>query len=379
MPAAAQIDRQHMQRALTLARAAVGLASPNPTVGCVLAHGDRVVGEGAHRYDARDHAEVVALRAAGSNAHGATAYVTLEPCSHTGRTGPCAAALISSGISRVVIATADPNPLVAGRGISCMRAAGLTVDVGLCEREARALNNAFARFIQSAQPFVTLKSALSADGFLAPPPATRVPGQTVWLTGEDSRARVHLLRHAADALLTGIGTVLADDPALTDRSGLKRRRPLLRVILDSTLRLPLDSLLVTISRDDLLVLCSPAAVASREQALAARGVQIARIPTLADGSLDLRAALALLAARQITSVLAESGPALNSALLRAQLVDELILFHSPVLLGAGSIPFANGFTPAALESQLLHPTRQRLDDDLCVTGLLRDPWPNHPR
>src|SRR5258708_4934905 len=268
-------DEVFMQRALKLAAETIGLASPNPQVGCVLTKNPpdgstpKIIGEGAHLYDHRDHAEIVALKQAakrGFSAKGATAYVTLEPCSHHGRTAPCANALIDAGIARCVIATQDPNPLVSGQGIQKLRAANIEATLGVLEQPARDLNDAFAHFIQHRTPFVTLKAALSVDGKLAPPPASRYPSQPFWLTGPAARHQVQLLRHASDAVLTAIGTVLADDPQLTDRSGmldpsrsgmqdparsgmqdpahpnaLPRRRPLLRAALDTHLRTPLTS------------------------------------------------------------------------------------------------------------------------------------------
>src|SRR5580704_3637890 len=219
-----------MQRALKLATETVALASPNPQVGCVLTQSPpdggaaKIIGEGAHIYDLYDHAEIVALKQAAEHHHstkGATAYVTLEPCSHHGRTAPCANALIAAGIARCVIATLDPNPLVGGQGIQKLRAANIEIALGVLEQHARDLNDAFAYFIQHRTPFVTLKAALSADGKLAPPPAARYPNQPFWLTGPAARHQVQLLRHASDAVLTGIGTVLADDPQLTDRSGMQ--------------------------------------------------------------------------------------------------------------------------------------------------------------
>src|SRR3984885_13676086 len=216
-----QMDDKWMELALGQAEQSVGLASPNPAVGCVLVRGDSVVGEGFHEFERRDHAEIVALKRAGLQARGATAYVTLEPCSHHGRTGPCADALIAAGITRCVIATQDPNPQVSGQGIAKLRAANIEVTLGVLEQQARDLNDAFAHFIQHRTPFVTLKAALSVDGKLAPPPASRYPNQPHWLTGPAARYEVQLLRHDADAVLTGIGTVLADDPQLTDRSGMQ--------------------------------------------------------------------------------------------------------------------------------------------------------------
>ena len=233
-----------MQQALHLARETAALASPNPQVGCVLKKNNQIIGQGAHLYANRDHAEIVALKQAAALGHstrGATAFVTLEPCSHHGRTGPCADALIAASITRCVVATTDPNPQVAGQGIARLRAAGIEVTLGICKLEARALNNAFAWAITQGRPFVTLKAALSTDGMLAPNPAKRTAAEPHWLTGPLARADVQQLRHASDAILTGIGTVLADNPSLTDRTGLPRRRPLQRIVLDSNLRIPLES------------------------------------------------------------------------------------------------------------------------------------------
>ena len=266
--------------ALELARASLGLASPNPQVGCVVVRDGQIVGEGAHIYDERDHAEIVALRHArecGADLSGATAYVTLEPCSHHGRTGPCADALIAARVRRVVVATVDPNPQVGGKGIARLRAAGIDAAVEVLQPEARAINDAFARFIRAGRPLVTLKAALSADGMLAPPASARIGKQPHWLTGAESRAEVQRMRHSADALLTGIGTVLADDPLLTDCSGLPRRRPLLRVVIDSRLRTPLDSQLVRSARGDLLIFYGTHAEPARAAALQAAGVEVVQL------------------------------------------------------------------------------------------------------
>ena len=223
-------DLHFMEHALALARKGVGLASPNPTVGCVVVKDGTIVGEGFHQYDARDHAEIVALKQAGGKARGATAYVTLEPCDHTGRTGPCSESLIASGVSRVFAAMEDPNPKTAGAGFARLHAAGIEVETGLLEPEAQQLNEAFSHWITKHKPFVTLKSALTLDGQLALP-QKRGMKKRMWITSEESRAEVQRMRHASDALLTGIGTILADNPRLTDRSGLPRRRRLLRDLL----------------------------------------------------------------------------------------------------------------------------------------------------
>ena len=360
-----------MRLALELARGTVALASPNPQVGCVIVRDGRVVGEGAHRYADRDHAEIVALKQAGGAARGATAYVTLEPCAHHGRTGPCADALIAAGVARVVAAAEDPNPLVAGQGFGKLRAAGAEVAVGVLQDEAREINDAFAHFIQHRRPFVTLKAALSANGYLAPPPATRTAAEPHWLTSLEARAEVQRLRHASDAVLTGIGTVLADDPALTDRTGFERRRRLLRVVMDRNLRIPIESSLVTTARGDVLVFAASTAPQEKLKELKTRGVDV-EVLSAGDG---VGSALRALAARDILSVLVEAGPHLNTALLQEGLVDKVILFRSLSELGAGSVQFANVITPEALEQRLARRTETRYGPDACVTGYLHYPWP----
>jgi len=250
-------DIRFLQHALDLARKGIGLASPNPTVGCVIVKDGAILGEGFHQYDWRDHAEIVALKQARDKAKGATLYVTLEPCNHTGRTGACSEAIVAAGIARVVAAMEDPNPKTQGTGFARLRAAGIEVETGLLESEARQLNEGFISWITTRRPFVTLKSALTLDGQLALP-SSGVKKKRAWITGEESRAEVHRMRHASDALLTGIGTILADDPLLTDRSGLPRRRRLLRVILDSRLRLSPKARIVATADDDLLVFTAAA-------------------------------------------------------------------------------------------------------------------------
>jgi diaminohydroxyphosphoribosylaminopyrimidine deaminase/5-amino-6-(5-phosphoribosylamino)uracil reductase len=368
------IDEIFMHRALELARASAGIASPNPQVGCVVVRDGKIVGEGAHIYDQRDHAEIVALRLAGELARGATAYVTLEPCSHFGRTGPCADALVAAQVKQVVVATVDPNPQVGGRGIERLRAAGIDVAVGVLQQDARALNDAFAHFIRTGRPLVTLKSALSADGMLAPPVSARIAREPHWLTGPESRAEVQRMRHGADALLTGIGTVLADNPLLTDRSGLPRRRPLLRVVLDTHLRTPLDSQLVRSARHDLLIFCGTHADRAHATALQAAGVEVVHIAQQ-QSRLDLRAVLDTLASRQILSLLLESGSELNTAFLTQKLVDKVVLFHATAKLGEGTLPFAVGFGPSTLLEQSIEQiSRVNFGEDVCVAGVLRDPW-----
>jgi diaminohydroxyphosphoribosylaminopyrimidine deaminase/5-amino-6-(5-phosphoribosylamino)uracil reductase len=365
-------DMQWMQAALSLAREGVGLASPNPTVGCVIVRDNRIVGRGFHQYELRDHAEVVALAEAGEAARGATAYVTLEPCSHHGRTGPCARALIAAGVARVVAATADPNPLVAGRGLAMLRDAEIDVSVGLLAEEARELNDAFAHSIRQHTPLVSLKIAATLDGAIAPPPSLNHERASFSITSAASRARVQELRHAHDALLTGIGTVLADDPLLTDRSERPRRRRLLRIVLDSQLRLPLDSRILKIVEDDLLVVTRSEDMA-RQQALIARGARVLKLDVEAEGGISLRALLEHFGGQEILSVMIEAGARLNRSALAADVVDKLYLFQSPHFLGPGSVPMLAG-APAATLPRLLRYRTEQVDQDMLIAGYVHDPW-----
>jgi diaminohydroxyphosphoribosylaminopyrimidine deaminase/5-amino-6-(5-phosphoribosylamino)uracil reductase len=372
--AASEADARWMRQALGLAERSVGLASPNPVVGCVLVQSETVVGRGAHIYDELDHAEVVALKQAGGEARGATAYVTLEPCSHIGRTGPCAEALVRAGVARVVVATVDPNPLVSGRGIEILRDGGIAVTVGVLAEQARQINDGFARFIRRRLPFVTLKAGVSLDGRIAPAPAEiAATGATEYLTAVPSLAAVQRMRHASDAILCGIGTVLDDNPLLTDRSGLPRRRPLLRVVLDSGLRLPLDSRLVESAQGDLLLYTTDAGSATAE-ALRRAGVEVEQVRT-SEGSarVDLRAVLVSLGERRgVLNVLAEGGSRLNRVLLAEELVDKLCLFYAPMFLGEDGVPLVAG--GGRLQPQLSGVSLGRSGEDFCFEAYLRDPW-----
>jgi diaminohydroxyphosphoribosylaminopyrimidine deaminase/5-amino-6-(5-phosphoribosylamino)uracil reductase len=370
MPAPA--DDVFMDRALALAARAVALASPNPMVGAVLVREGRVVGEGFHTYDGVRHAEVVALEAAGEAAKGATAYVTLEPCCHTGRTGPCTQALIRAGVKRVVAAMADPNPAVAGGGFEQLRKAGIKVRTGIHEAEAQRLIEAFARWIVSRKPLVTLKSAITLDGHLVLPGA---PGggprseKFRWISSPKSRAEVQRMRHGSDALLTGIGTVLLDDPLLTDRTGLPRRRKLLRVILDSKLRLPPKSRLVRSADGDVLVLTRAKVDSPKARALRRAGVEVVRMPGRAPRP-ELGAVIAELGRRDILSVLLEAGGTLNSAALAAGIVDKMRVFIAPVVAGSASTPEA---TERLRVMQFLRNiTVKPFGPDFAVEGYFRD-------
>ncbi len=399
-------DEQLMQQALELARAGIALASPNPCVGAlVVAANGEIVGRGTHTYAGKTHAEVLAIKEAGMRARGATLYLNLEPCSHVGRTGPCADEVIAAGIRRVFVAMRDPNPLVGGRGIARLQAAGVEVIEGLGEVDAKKLNEAFAKYIRHRQPFITLKTAMTLDGKIAPPPGESETPSALgslgatggWITSEVAREHVHQMRHGNDAIMVGVGTVIADDPLLTDRTGLPRRRPLQRVILDSRLRLPLDSRVVKTAREDLIVFCCFAEENKRRE-LESRGVVVVQVPMRrppgdntivfpagapsVDGRPDLDRVMAELGKREITSLIIEGGAMVNWAALSAGIVDKIFFYYAPkILAGTGSIPFALGAgyrrisEAASVGSLTLH----RFGEDFAVEGYLRDPYKDEIR
>ncbi len=334
-------DARFMALAFALGRRGLGRTWPNPAVGAVIVKDGVIVGRGWTQPGGRPHAETEALRRAASAARGATLYVTLEPCSHYGKTAPCADAIISAGISRVVSALVDPNPEVAGAGHWRLAQAGIVVEVGIGAEQARRVHAGHIRRVEDRRPHVILKLAVSADGKVAG--SDRHP---VAVTGEAARALVHLMRSRSDALLTGIGTVLADDPLLTCR--LPGMSSPVRIVLDGTLRLPLASKLVATARQaPLWVVTGEAAEDAREQVLAAKGADVARAATT-DGKLDLANVLELLARRGITRLMVESGPVLAAALLRADLVDEAVLFCSPKLIGPEGLDALDGLPLSAL-------------------------------
>jgi diaminohydroxyphosphoribosylaminopyrimidine deaminase / 5-amino-6-(5-phosphoribosylamino)uracil reductase len=376
MATAAAAEAVFMDRTLEQAARGVALTSPNPLVGAVLVRDGRVVGEGFHTYDGVRHAEIIALEAAGESARGATLYINLEPCCHTGRTGPCTHALIAAGVARVVAAMPDPNPAVAGRGFKQLRAAGIEVSTGLREAQARRLNEAFARWIVSRKPLVTLKSALTLDGQLVLPHAKRgslISHKDRWISSPESRAEVQRMRHASDALLTGIGTVLVDDPLLTDRTGLPRRRKLLRIVVDSRLRLPLSSKLVRSADGDVLVFTRAKEDSPKARALRRAGVDVVRLAGRGSKP-DLVEAVAELGRREILSVLLESGAILNSAALAAGIVDKMRVFFAPKVAGsAGKKPGAV-LAPARFRAvqELRNITIEPFGPDFAIEGYLRD-------
>ena len=364
-------DRHWMERALELARHGIAVSSPNPAVGCViLDSAGQLAGEGWHEYDLLDHAEVVALKAAGEHARGGTVYVTLEPCNHTGRTPPCTEALIAVGIKRVVAATIDPNPSVAGHGLEALHAAGQEVLLGVCQAEARRLNEGFARWSQHHRPFVLMKVAMTLDGRIAPPPGVQAPREPYWITSEAARAAVQPLRWQADAVMVGVDTVLADDPLLTDRSGLRRRRPLLRIVLDSALRMPLVSKMVATAKND-LVIFTVSKDEGRIRELTSRGVRVEVLPT-ESGRVPLTLLLDKLGEEGILTLLTEAGTRLNTSLLAGGHVDRIHLFVSPQIMGSDAVPAFKGLASAIHMAEV---EVERYGNDMGLCSLLRDPWP----
>jgi diaminohydroxyphosphoribosylaminopyrimidine deaminase/5-amino-6-(5-phosphoribosylamino)uracil reductase len=382
-------DEKFLRRALDLARQGIGLASPNPYVGAVIVDAQgNVAGTGFYTYDGVKHAEVSALEQSSDKARGGTLYINLEPHSHQGRTPPCTDALIAAGIRRVLASMPDPNPKVSGRGFEKLRAAGVHVEVGGLEAEARRLNEAFARYIRHGVPLVTLKAAMTLDGKIAPPTtagSNRKAGTPVggWITGEAARAHVQQQRHQSDAILVGVGTILADDPLLTDRSGYPRRRPLLRVILDSHLRLPLSSRVVQsvanghTLQNDVLVFCSSTDEKKKNE-LEAHGIRVEQLPSSAgDSRPDIHAVLRRLGQLEITNMLIEGGSAVNGTALASGVVDKAFLYYAPKIMASeGSVPFASGtsFRRSDESLQVKHLHLHRFGEDFAVEGYLRDPY-----
>ncbi len=375
-----------MVLALAEARQSIALASPNACVGAVVVSpADNVIGSAHYLYEGTTHAEVLALAQAGAEARGSTLYLNLEPCCHQGRTPPCVETIIASGVRRVVAAMTDPNPLVFGKGFHALRARGIEVTTGVLEREARKLNEAFAKFIRTRAPLVTLKAGMTLDGKIAPPPgesdnpsALGASGASGgWITSEEARAHVQELRHASDAIMVGVGTIVADDPLLTDRTGLPRRRPLLRVILDSRLRLPLESRVVKTCRSDVVVFCSFAEEKKKKQ-LEERGLRVFQVGLGGgDGRPDLPQIVNRLGEMEITSLLIEGGALVNWTALVTGVVDKVFLYYAPkILAGTGSVPFAGGrgFRRMSEAAQVKSLTVHRFGEDFAVEGYIRDPY-----
>jgi diaminohydroxyphosphoribosylaminopyrimidine deaminase / 5-amino-6-(5-phosphoribosylamino)uracil reductase len=355
-----------MARALELAERGVGLVSPGPLVGCVLTRHNKIVGEGFYVFEDVKHAETVALEQAREQARGAIAYVTLEPHAHHGRTPPCTDALIAAGVSRVVAPTEDPNPKVSGRGFAHLRSMGIQVETGLMADEAERINEKYFHQMRTGRPFVHLKLAMSLDGKIA----TRT-GDSRWITGEGSRARVHELRHDYDAILIGAGTATADDPLLTDRSERERRRPLLRIVLDEKLQLlPNSRLATTANEAPVLVYTNKERERSRGDELAASGVEVVRDDF---AGRNLEKVLDDLAAREIQSLLVEGGAGVAGKFLDAGLVNKVSVFIAPMIIGGADAP--NAIAGVGVENiadalRLNDVEVIQRDGDLEITGYL---------
>ncbi|GGK15311.1 riboflavin biosynthesis protein RibD [Caldalkalibacillus thermarum] len=364
---ASERDSYYMKLALQLAEATSGQTSPNPVVGAVIVKDSEIVGLGAHLKAGEAHAEVHALAMAKEKAQGATMYVTLEPCSHYGRTPPCADAVIEAGIKRVVIAACDPNPLVRGRGVEKLKAAGLEVEVGLFKEEAERLNEIFNYYIVHRRPFVTLKTATTLDGKIA-----TVTGESQWITGEEARADVHLLRHRHDAILVGINTVLRDNPRLTTRiAGQSGRHPV-RVILDSKLRIPLDAQVTHTEQAPTWIFTTDQAPAERVKALTEKGVKVVKISS--ETRVDVEQVLAYLGEQGIASVLVEGGGEVNASFLQGGFVNKVVAYLAPKLIGGNEAPGAfrgQGVLSLAQSLHLKDVSVETLGQDLKVVGYLK--------
>lgn len=357
-------DTRFMRRALTLARRGSGRTSPNPLVGAVVIKNGRVVGEGYHQKAGGPHAEVIALERAGRKAAGATLYISLEPCCHTGKkTPPCTGTIIASGVSRVVVAMEDPNPRVSGKGIRQLLDAGVNVSLGPLAEQAGRLNEAFCKHITTGLPFVTLKIAETLDGRIA-----TASGESRWITGEAARKQVHRLRSQSDAILVGVDTVIYDDPLLTVRSvrGTSPRR----VVVDSTLRTPLTARVVTENPECTIIATTSAASVEKTQSFTERGVEVLTVEA-EEGRVCLPALMKDLGGKGITSVLVEGGAEIAASALKSGIVDKVLFFIAPKIMGGrDSVAAIGGKSPAILAQSvsLVNMTVRRIGEDLLVAG-----------
>lgn len=361
-------DRAWMQLAIREAKKGLGRTSPNPCVGAVIVKNNLLIAKGYHHRAGTPHAEVHALRAAGEKARGATIYVTLEPCNHTGRTPPCTQAILAAGIKRVVVGMLDPNPLVAGGGCKVLAANGLEITQGVLAEECRSLNRPFSKHVTTGRPWVIMKAGMSLDGRLA-----LASGQCAWITNEQSRRAVHRLRDRVDAILIGSGTALCDDPSLTTRLPGRRGRDPLRVILDTTLRLPPTAkMLQQTSAAPTWIFCGPKAEVKRADALIGAGAIIKQIRLDEAGQLDLGAVLCELGRAQLTSVLVEGGSRVHGAFLRGGLVDEVNIFVAPIFIGADGVPLLDSLgLQQVMDAPRLSTTKvRRLGNDVLIEGLI---------
>ena len=361
-------DCAWMQLAIREGKKGLGRTSPNPCVGAVVVKNNRLIATGFHEKAGTPHAEVHALRKAGIKAKGATIYVTLEPCNHTGRTPPCTQAILASGIKRVVVGMLDPNPLVAGGGCKTLADQGVEVTQGVLAEECRSLNRPFGKHIITGLPWVIMKAGMSLDGRLA-----LGSGQCAWITNEQSRRQVHRLRDRVDAILIGSGTALCDDPALTTRLVGRKGRDPLRVVLDTALRLPVTAkMLQQTSNAPTWIFCGPDADVKRAEALVGAGAIIKQVRLEESGQLDLEAVLCELGRAQLTSVLVEGGSRVHTAFLRANLVDEVQIFVAPIFIGNDGVPLvvSLGLQTIAEAPGFTITKVRRFGNDVLIEGLV---------
>lgn len=360
------LDKKYMQRALDLAEKGRGWTAPNPLVGAVLVKDGRIIGQGYHEDYGGPHAEVHAVASASEEAEGSTLYVNLEPCSHTGKTSPCADLLIEKKIKKVVVGMLDPNPLVAGRGIAKLRKAGIEVVTGVLEKESQKLNEIFSAYILSRRPFVVMKTAMSLDGKIA-----TATGQSQWISGEASRKQVHQLRHDLSGIMVGIGTVLADDPSLTAR--LPKSRQPVRIIVDSHLRIPLDAKVLEDQKEArTLIAATEAADQEKKDGLAERGIEVLTTQSL-DDRVDLRDLMKILGQKGIDSILLEGGAELNFSALQAGIVSKVQAYLAPIIIGgkeAKSPVEGTGIEELSEAFQVKETAFQRVGEDLLIEGYI---------
>lgn len=363
-----QTDRYYMQMVLELARRGCGRTSPNPMVGAVVVKDGEVVGEGYHLKAGTPHAEVIALREAGEKAKGATLYVNLEPCCHYGRTGPCTETVLAAGVKRVVIAMTDPNPLMSGKGIYFLKQHGLEIVTGVLEKEARLLNEVFVKYITTGRPFVVLKAAMSLDGKIA-----TCTGESQWITGPQARWSGHRLRHWYDAILVGINTVLSDDPSLTARLPEEKGKDPVRVIVDSMARTPVNARVITQLPDSYTIIAATEkAPLERVAALKKAGARVLVVPG-SGPRVDLAALMGELARLEITSVLIEGGGEVNASALASGIVDKVVWFIAPKIIGGREAPCpvgGRGISRLAEAGLIENLTVRRCGEDVCLEGYL---------
>jgi diaminohydroxyphosphoribosylaminopyrimidine deaminase/5-amino-6-(5-phosphoribosylamino)uracil reductase len=361
-------DNTYMHMALALAEKGLGHVSPNPMVGAVVVNAGQIVGRGYHQAAGGPHAEVHAIDDAGEAARGATLYVTLEPCNHQGRTPPCTQKILDAGIARVVVAMADPNPDVAGGGNAYLRFQGVEVVCGVAEDEARRLNESFVKFVRTKRPFGVLKMAATLDGRIA-----TSTGDARWVTGPLARAQVHHLRHAMDAIMIGVGTAKADDPQLTARLEKGPGKDPMRIILDTRLRMPARARMLTqSSAAETWLVCAPEASDTRKAQLTAQGARLLEVP-LNGKDLDLTVLMTRLGEMGVTSILIEGGARVAAAALKADVVDKVLFFYAPKILGGDDgVPMCRGTGPESMDASLpvKDLTVTQVGEDVLVTGYL---------